>query len=75
MQAVNLLPRDLVAGDSKRLNLPILFSALVPVISVGLVVHGYGGARAQVDTAITELSISTTSQIGEDAYESTPVIR
>ena len=66
MQAVNLLPKDLAAVERSRLHLPILGAALVPVIALGLVVHGYGSARGQVDSSITELSILNT-QVAEIA--------
>jgi Tfp pilus assembly protein PilN len=66
MQAVNLLPKELVGGERSRLNLPLLGAGMVPVVALGLVIHGYGGAHSRVGSAISELS-SVNAQVAEIA--------
>lgn len=57
MQAVNLLPRELIAADRRgKLPLPLIGAGAVPLISLALLVTGYVSAHGQVGTVESQLA-------------------
>ena len=64
MQAVNLLPRELLAGDRSKLPLPIIGAGAVPLISLALIVTGYMGANRQVGAQQAQLE-AVNAQLAE----------
>lgn len=63
MRAVNLLPREAIGVERRRLPAmaPFIAAAAVPVIAIGLVVHGYSSAHSLAGARADQLAVLEAS--------------
>ena len=65
MQAVNLLPRELLAAaERSKVPLPMIGAGAVPLISLALVVTGYLSAHSQIGAQQSQLA-AVNAQLAE----------